>query len=109
MSERAPQDDAATAFASRAEAAHGESIRQLVAFGDAVRGDDRGVHTEVEILVVLADDDPETERALEAEAEAVGREHGVVISVYVLPAERVDANADHPFVRTALEEGRAYV
>ena len=109
MSDGAPQDDAAAAFASRAETAHGESVRQLVAFGDAVHGDDRGVHTEVEVLLVLEDDDPETERDLEALAETVGLEHGVVISVYVLPADRVDANADHPFIRTALEEGRSYV
>ena len=109
MNDGASAGDAAAAFANRAETAHGESIRQLVAFGDAVRGDDRGVHTEVEVLLVLEDDDAETERALEALAETVGLEHGVVISVYVLPADRVDANEDHPFVRTALEEGHAYV
>ncbi|MDF9744641.1 hypothetical protein [Natrinema salsiterrestre] len=143
MSNGAPQGDAADAFASRARSEHGESIRDLVVFGDAVRGDDRGVHTSVEVLLVLEDsaersrgkseisrpsgddvsrdyansraaeprdeDDEETERRLEVLAETVGLEHGVVFSVHVLPADRFDANSDHPFVRRALEEGRSYV
>ncbi|WP_226039216.1 hypothetical protein [Natrinema sp. DC36] len=109
MSDGATAGDAAAAFASRAEAAHGESIRHLVAFGAAVRGDDRGVHTETEILLVLEEDDEAIERELEALAESVGLEHGVVFSVHVLPADRFEAKADHPFIRTALEEGTAYV
>ncbi|SER19452.1 hypothetical protein [Natrinema salaciae] len=111
MSDDASQGDAADAFADRARAEHGESIRRLVVFGDAVRGDDRGVHTSVEVLLVLEDeaDDRELERRLEALAETVGIEHGVVFTVHVLPAERFDARTEHPFVRTALEEGRSYV
>ena len=64
MSDGATAGDAATAFASRAEAAHGESIRHLVAFGAAVRGDDRGVHTGTEILLVLEEDDEAIEQEL---------------------------------------------
>lgn len=109
MSESAPQGAAADAFAERARAEHGESIRELVVFGDAVRGDDRGVHASVEVLLVLEEADEATERRLEALAETVGLEHGVVFSVHVLPAERFDARSDHPFIRTALEEGRSYV
>lgn len=109
MSDGAPQGDAADAFATRARTEHGESIRDLVVFGDAVRGDDRGVHTSVEVLLVLEEDDEETERQLEVLAETVGLEHGVVFSVHVLPADRFDAQSDHPFIRRALEEGRSYV
>ncbi len=109
MSDGAPQGDAAATFADRATTDHGEAIRDIVAFGDAVRGDDRGVHASVELLLVLEEEDPERERRLEALAETVGAEHGVVVELHVLPAERVEANSDHPFVRTALEEGRSYV
>ncbi|WP_254761991.1 hypothetical protein [Natrinema marinum] len=109
MSDGAPAGDAADAFAKRARAAHGESIRRLVAFGAAVRGDDRGVHTEVEVLLVLESDESTVERDLERLAETVGLEHSVVVSLHVLPADRFESNAEHPFVRTALEEGRAYV
>ena len=109
MSDGAPAERPAAGFANRARAAHGESIRHLVAFGDAVRGDDRGVHTEVELLLVLEDDEPTVERELEQIAETVGLEHGVVVSLHVLPADRFEANEEHPFVRTAFEEGRAYV
>lgn len=109
MSEHAPQGDAADAFADRARAEHGESIRRLVVFGDAARGDDRGVHTSVEVLLVLEEADDERERRLERLAETVGLEHGVVFSVHILPAERFEAQSDHPFIQTALEEGRSYV
>lgn len=116
-----PDDDAAAAFANRARADHGDAIDRLVAFGDAVRGDDRGVHAAVEFLVVLEDEadgdtDAETEtgldereRRLERLAETVGVEHGVVVEVYVLPADRFEARRDHPLVRQALEGGRSYV
>ncbi|MFA9502253.1 hypothetical protein ACERIM_05655 [Natrinema sp. H-ect1] len=109
MSDDAPAGDAAATFAARAQDDHGEAIRDLVVFGDAVRGDDRGVHASVEVLLVLEEADPERERRLEALAETVGAEHGVVFEVHVLPAERVEANSDHPFIRTAIEEGRSYV
>ncbi|MDS0476471.1 hypothetical protein [Natrinema sp. 1APR25-10V2] len=109
MSDGASAGDAADAFAEQARTAHGESIRHLVAFGAAVRGDDRGVHTEVEVLLVLETDEPTVEQELERLAETVGLEHGVVVTLHVLPADRFEANEEHPFVRTAFEEGRAYV
>ncbi|MBZ6495423.1 MULTISPECIES: hypothetical protein [Natrinema] len=109
MSESTPGGNAADAFASRARTEHGESIRELVVFGDAVRGDDRGVHASMEVLLVLEEDDEEIERRLEALAETVGLEHGVVFSVHVLPADRFESQSDHPFIRTALEEGHSYV
>lgn len=109
MSDHAPQGDAADAFADRVEADYGESIRELVVFGDAVRGDDRGVHTSVDVLLVLENEDDALERRLETVAETVGIEHGVVVSVHVLPADRFEAQSDHPFIRTALEEGQSYV
>lgn len=109
MSDDERQDDAADAFATRAQETHGESIRHLVVFGDAVRGDDRGVHTDVEVLLVLEDDDVMAESELERLAETIGLEHGVVFSVHVLPAGRFEASEEHPFIRTAFEEGRAYV
>ncbi|WP_306053980.1 hypothetical protein [Natronococcus wangiae] len=107
MSDGSKGTDAPAAFAERAQAEHGESIRHLVAFGSAVRGDDRGVHAEAEVLLVLEETD--RERELKALAREVGIEHGVVFSVHVLPAERFDAREEHPFVRTAFEEGQVYV
>lgn len=107
MSDGTERTDAPAAFAERAQANHGESIRHLVAFGSAVRGDDRGVHAEVEVLLVLEDTEPE--RELEALAREVGIEHGVVFSVHVLPVERYEAREEHSFIQTAFEEGQVYV
>lgn len=101
--------DAAATFARRAQAEHGEAIERLVVFGDAVRGDDRGVHAEVEVLLVLAAEDEAREQRLERLADSVGLEHDVVFTVHVLPADRFESQRDHPLVRTALEEGQSYV
>ena len=109
MSDGAPQGNAADAFASRAQAAHDEAICELVVFGNAARGDDRGVHATVEVLLVVEAADPEIERQLESLAETVGLEYGVVFSVHVLPADRFEAQSDHPFIRSALDEGSSYV
>ena len=109
MSDGSPQGTAADAFATNAQAEHGDAIRDLIVFGDAVGPETHGVHTELEALVVLEDHDEATERALEALGETVGLEHGVVTSVYVLPAQRLAQQEDHPLVRTAFEEGRSYV
>ncbi|WP_440763292.1 hypothetical protein [Natronorubrum sp. DTA7] len=109
MSDGSSQGSAADAFADRAQAEYGDSIRHLVVFGDAVRGDDHGMRAELEAMVVLEDHDEAAERQLEGLGERVGLEHGVVTSVYVLPVERFEAGEDHPFVRTAFDEGRSYV
>ncbi|ELY76167.1 hypothetical protein [Natrinema pallidum] len=108
MSDDPPQGDAADAFAARARADYGKSIRELVVFGDAIQGD-RDVHAEAEVLIVLEAADEERERQLEQLAKTVGAEYGVVFSPYVLPAERVDEREDHPLLRRAFAEGRSYV
>ncbi|AEH38108.1 hypothetical protein [Halopiger xanaduensis] len=100
--------DAADAFAERVRAEHGDAIRDLVVFGDAVRGD-RDVHAEAEVLIVLEEEDEERERQLEALAETVGAEYGVVFSPYVLPADRVEKREEHPLLQRAFAEGRSYV
>lgn len=100
--------DAADAFAERVRAEHGDAIRDLVVFGDAVRGD-RDVHAEAEVLIVLEEEDEARERRLEQLAETVGAEYGVVFSPYVLPADRVDDHEDHPLIERAFADGRSYV
>jgi hypothetical protein len=106
MSDGSNQTSVAGAFAERARTEHGEAIRHLVAFGDAVRGDDP-VHAEAEVLVVLEDTTPE--RELEELARAIGIEHGTVLTVHVLPADRYEEHEGHSFVRTAFAEGQVYV
>lgn len=100
--------DAADAFAERARAEHGDAIRDLIVFGDAVQGD-RDVHAEAEVLIVLEEEDEKRERQLEQLAETVGAEYGIVFSPYVLPAERVEEREEHPLLRRAFAEGRSYV
>ncbi|RKD95874.1 hypothetical protein [Halopiger aswanensis] len=100
--------DAADAFAERVRTEHGDAIRDLVVFGDAVQGE-RDVHAEAEVLIVLEEADEEREQQLEGLAETVGAEYGIVFSPYILPAERVEDQEDHPLLRRAFAEGRSYV
>jgi hypothetical protein len=102
MNDGSKPTDATVAFAERAQTEHGESIRHLVVFGG-----DAPAAAEAELLVVL--DDLAVEHDIEALAREVGRERGVVLTVYVLPSERVDPDAEQPLVREAFEEGHVYV
>ncbi|THE65252.1 hypothetical protein D8Y22_08580 [Salinadaptatus halalkaliphilus] len=107
MSDGSQRTTAPDAFATQAQASHGESIRHLVVAGDAV-GDDH-FRTEMDVLLVLETDDPDCERELEHLARQVGLDHGVVVTVNVLPADRFDAVDDHPFVEQAFADGTVYV
>ncbi|MDG5758778.1 hypothetical protein QA600_05430 [Natronococcus sp. A-GB1] len=107
MSDGSNPTDAAAAFAERAEAEYGETIRHLVVFGSAVRSGDRNVHSKAELLLVLEDTEPE--RDLEALAREIGLEYGIVLSGHVLPADRYEEQTDPEFVERAFAEGEVYV
>ncbi|ELY92936.1 hypothetical protein C483_06380 [Natrialba hulunbeirensis JCM 10989] len=108
-SSRSPSDPAA-AFAHQAQTEYGDAIDRLVAFGDAVQND-RPAHASVELLVGLAEDalDDEIERQLESLGDSIGIEHGIVVSVYVIPAKRFESQPNHPLIQQALAEGQTYV
>jgi hypothetical protein len=108
MNDGSNRTDAPGAFAERAQAEHGDSIRHLVAFGSAARGDDP-LRAEAELLVVLEACSVERERELDALAREVSREQETVLTLHVLPGERFDSGSDHPLVREAFEEGHVYV
>jgi predicted nucleotidyltransferase len=51
--------EAAQAFVERARSRFGEQIEELYVFGSTVRGEARGLASDVDVLVVLDDDDRE--------------------------------------------------
>lgn len=106
MSDSSVHEDAADAFAARARDEHGESIDHLVVFGSTIRGEARGIGSDVDVFLVLSD--AHCEGALRDLAYDIGLEYGVVISVHTLTTDRFEARADHPFIRTVFEEGRSY-
>ncbi|ELZ03898.1 hypothetical protein [Natrialba asiatica] len=102
-------------IAARVRTEFSESIRRLIAFGPAVHGDG-ALRTEADLLAVIEDADVATganeetdcERALTELAHDVALERGIVLTVHVLPVERFEANADHPFIEQAIAEGTEF-
>ena len=105
MSERTPHERAADAFAARAQERYGDSIQRLVVFGSTARGDTHG-DSDVDVFLVLENE--AREERLRDLAYDTGLEYGVVFSVHTLSVDRFESRTDHPFIRTVLEEGRAY-
>lgn len=99
-------EDAFEAFAERALDHHGDEIREVILFGSAASGETRGVDSDVDVLVVA--DAEDLEASLREIAYDVQLEYGVVVSLHVLTAERLDERRDHPFVRSVLRDGRSY-
>jgi predicted nucleotidyltransferase len=117
MSERSREVDtdahaaAATAFARRVTDRY-PALEELILFGSTARGDATGTGSDVDFLAVVADD---AGRELEDELRDVAYdtmlEFGPVVEVHVLSNSRFERyrDADHPFVRSVLREGRSYV
>lgn len=98
---------AADAFAQRALEVIGDAIHELILFGSTVRGETKGIDSDVDVFVVL--DDVSREEKLREIAYDVSLEHGVVISLHTQTADRFTERKDHPFVKHVMSEGRSYV
>lgn len=105
MSEDTPHERASDVFATRAQERHGDSIRRLVVFGSTARGDTHG-DSDVDVFLVLENEACEAQ--LRNLAYDIGLEYDVVFSVHALSVEQFESRNNHPFIRTVLEEGRAY-
>lgn len=116
MSDRArPADahgDAAEAFVDRALAQHEDDLVDLYVFGSAARGEANGLSSDVDVLVVLADDvDREAVAdSLRDVALDVMIEYGPVVELHVFTEStfRRHRREGNPFVRNAVAEGRSY-
>lgn len=102
---------AAEAFAERAREELADALRHLYVFGSTVRGDADGLSSDVDVLVVLADDaDHEAaDETLHDLAYDVMLEHGPVVELHVFTVSTFErASDENPFVRRAVSEGRSY-
>lgn len=103
---------AARAFARRVDRAIPE-VEALYLFGSTVRGEAKGLGSDVDFLAVVADDASQgrvTERLRDL-AYDVMLEFGPVVEVHVLSESAFERrrDAEYPFVDAALSEGEAYV
>lgn len=105
-------DAAAEAFVSRVEQQFGDAIETVTVFGSTVRGEAEGRSSDVDVLVVLANetDRSDVEDVIREVAYDVMLEYGPVIELHILTRGRFDALHErrNPFVRQAVSEGRSY-
>lgn len=116
MSERSSTDEqtphaaAAAAFVDRTLDRFSPSVDRVYVFGSTARDEASGLSSDVDVLVVLADDADrgELDESLHALAYDVMLEYGPVVELHLLSEREFERSRDHPFVRHAVTEGRSY-
>ncbi|WP_129113887.1 nucleotidyltransferase domain-containing protein [Halegenticoccus tardaugens] len=101
-----PHERAAEAFAAAAQEAYGDQIEDLIVFGSTVRGETRGIDSDVDIFVIVTDDTIADN--LRDVAYDVQLDYSVVVSLHIQTTERFAERKNHPFIRHVLTEGRSY-
>ncbi|MFC7156354.1 nucleotidyltransferase domain-containing protein [Halomarina halobia] len=103
---------AAEAFVDRARSRFEAEITELYVFGSTVRGETRGLASDVDVLVVLDDsaDQKAIADALRDLAYDVMLEYGPVVELHVLSGREFDQfrNEGNPFIENVIDEGRSY-
>jgi predicted nucleotidyltransferase len=99
-------EQVAEMFATAVCDALGEVIDELLVFGSTVRGEARGIDSDVDIFVVLNEDGYE-DRIREI-AYDYQLDTGIVISIHTMTHDRFEQRRDHPFIQTVLAEGHSY-
>lgn len=92
---------AARAFAQQVRERVGEAIETVLLYGSVARGEERGVGSDVDLLVVIrdeADRDEVAERVRDI-AYDIELERGVVLSLLVLTAAEYERRRERPFFR----------
>lgn len=104
---------AAEAFVERAKSQYEAGITELSVFGSTVRGETRGLASDVDVLVVLSSDadTDAVDDGLHRIAYDVMLEYGPVVELHVMESERFERHRSEndPFLRQAVEEGTSYV
>lgn len=103
--------EAAEAFVERARSRFGAQIEKLYVFGSTIRGDARGLASDVDVLVVLTDAEREaTADGLRDIAYDAMLEYGPVVEVHLLAASTFERyrREGNPFVQNVVTTGRSY-
>jgi predicted nucleotidyltransferase len=103
--------EAAQTFVERARSRFGEHIEELYVFGSTVRGEARGLASDVDVLVVLDDADREaTADGLRDIAYDVMLEYGPVVELHILSTSTFEQyqREDNPFIQNVITTGRSY-
>lgn len=102
---------AADAFVERARRCSDAGVESIYVFGSTARGEAAGLSSDVDVLVVLADDAaPDLEDELRDIAYDVMLEYGPVVELHTISASSFSEKrrTDHPFIRRVVSEGVRY-
>lgn len=103
---------AAEAFVARARSRFEDALVELYVFGSTVRGEARGLASDVDVLLVLDDaaDREATADVLRDQAYDVMLEFGPVVELHVFSESEFERSQERgdPFVQQAVTEGRSY-
>ncbi|WP_255197179.1 nucleotidyltransferase domain-containing protein [Halorarius litoreus] len=103
---------AAEAFVDQARSQHGGDIAELYVFGSTIRGETRGLASDVDVLVVLDDDADQDAVAdsLRDLAYDTMLEYGPVVELHILSETAFERHRHegNPFIRNIVTEGRSY-
>lgn len=103
---------AAAAFVERAKSRFKGEIEQLYLFGSTVRGETRGLSSDVDVLIVLSDNAKQeaVAESLRDLAYDVMLEFGPVVELHILTASEFDQSQKqgNPFIRNVVHEGQPY-
>lgn len=98
---------AADTFARRVRDEYGDVVESVILFGSVARGNQRGVASDVDLLVVVDDeaDRAEYERRIRDLAYDVELERSIVLSVIVVSAAEYRRDAD-PFLQNVRRDAK---
>lgn len=100
-SRASPHQHAAEAFARQAHEQYGDAIDAIILYGSVARGEERGVNSDVDLLVILRDtaDRAEFEENIRDLAYDVELDRGVVLSLVVKSTSEYERRKGQPFFR----------
>lgn len=97
---------AARAFTRQVRERYGDAVATILLYGSVARGEERGVHSDVDLLVVLRDhiDATQVEDDVRDLASDVQLDYEVVRSLIVMTATEYENRLDRPFLRNVHRE-----
>jgi len=103
---------AAEAFIDRVRSRLSDEVSKVYVFGSTIRGDTRGLASDVDVLIILEDNATHATVSEELHdlAYDVMLEFGPVVELHVLSETefRTFVNEGNPFIQNVLHEGRSY-
>lgn len=95
-----PHQRAAEAFARQVREQFGDVVKEVLLYGSVARGEQRGVDSDVDLLIVHQDEvEDEFEEQIRDLAYDVELDHGLVLSLIVLSATEYERRTERPFFR----------